>query len=342
QDVALTWAPLVHDMGLIGGLLTSLYWRCPLHVMPPQTFLMHPDRWLKNISRFRVTLASAPNAAYQLCVKRVQDRHLEGVDLSCWRVALNGAETVHPSTVEAFCARFAAAGFSRRAVVPSYGIAENTLATACPTLDEPYRTRPHGGVPVVSVGGPLAGQELAILDGAGAVVGEDQVGEIAVRGPCVMSGYHGDERATRRAIDARGWLHTGDLGLVAGGELYITGRKKDMVIKMGRNYYPSDVEGALAAFPGLGATLAFAAPNLADGTDDLILLAESAPQGAEAEVKLGKAINAELLGRLGIRADTISLVAPGSLGGAADGGRRALRDGWLEAHRATVIEGVNP
>jgi acyl-CoA synthetase (AMP-forming)/AMP-acid ligase II len=335
DDVALTWVPLVHDMGLIGGLFTSLYWRCPLHVMPPQTFLMHPYLWLKNISQFRVTLAAAPNAGYQMCVKRVQDRHLKDMDLSRWRLALNGAETVHPSTVEAFCARFAQAGFNPKAMCPVYGLAENTLATACPDLAEPYRTEPvEGSAPVVSLGGPLAGQELAVLDERGAILPERAVGEVVVRGRCVMSGYHGDEAATRRAIDTEGWLHTGDLGFIVQGRLCLTGRKKDMVIKMGRNYYPSDVEGLLASFKGLaGRTVAFACANPTEGTEDLVLLAETAPLDAEAKRQLGIEINAELLARLGIRVDRLVCVAPAFLGDSHVLERRAqLRRLYLEGN----------
>jgi len=329
KDVALTWVPLVQDMGLVGGLLTSLYWRCPLHVMPPQTFLMHPSQWLKNISNLKVTLAAAPNAGYQMCVKRVQDRHLEGLDLSRWRLALNGAETVHPSTVEAFQARFAPVGFKPEAFFPSYGLAENTLATACPRGDSPWRVDSvEGGEPVVCVGLPLAGQELAVLDVKGEPVPPKVVGQIAVRGPCVMSGYWEDPTATRRAIDPQGWLHTGDLGFMSDGQLYITGREKELIIKMGRNYYPSDIEGLLASYPELPhPTLAFACPNPGEGTEDLVLLVESAPLDASAKKHLSTAINGRLLAHLGIRVDRLELVAKGRL---ASAGRSELRRLCLE------------
>ncbi len=337
DDVALTWVPLVHDMGLIGGLFTSLYWRCPLHVMPPQTFLMHPYLWLKNITQYKVTLAAAPNAGYQLCVKRVQERHLKDMDLSSWRLALNGAETVHPSTVEAFCEKFKAVGFDRKAMCPVYGLAENTLATACPELESAYQTDslPElAGAPIVSLGGPLAGQELAILDAQGNVLPERTLGEIVVRGPCVMARYHLDEAATKRAIDANGWLHTGDEGFIADGRLMLSGRQKDMVIKMGRNYYPSDVEGQLSGFKTLGPTMAFAVPNLTEGTEDLVLLAEHAPLDEAAKKQLGIDLNAELLAKIAIRADKLVFVAPGTLG-TLDRTRRAeLRRAYTEGKLA--------
>ncbi|MFC1609771.1 AMP-binding protein [Myxococcota bacterium] len=313
DDVALNWVPLVHDMGLIGGLFTSLYWRLPLHVMSPQAFLMHPHLWLKNISDFRVSLSVAPNAAFQLCVRRVRDKHLDGLDLSCWRLALNGAETVHHRTVEAFCDRFGPAGFRATAMLPTYGLAENTLATACPSLNEPARTAPDPGDEsrqVVSVGLPLAGQQLAILDDEGIIMPEHEVGEIAVRGPCVMSRYHNNEDATRRAIH-EGWLRTGDLGFVTDSHLFITGRKKEMVIKMGRNYYPDDIERVVMSN---GRTaVAFARPNTGSGTEDLVLILESEPLDSEAEKKLRSQVNADLLSILGIRADDIVLVPPDTI-----------------------------
>ncbi|MGC4113232.1 MAG: AMP-binding protein [Myxococcales bacterium] len=332
DDVALTWVPLVHDMGLIGGLFTSLYWRCPLVVMPPQTFLMHPYLWLKNISQYKVTLAAAPNAGYQLCVKRVQERHLKEMDLSRWRLALNGAETVHPSTVQAFAEKFAPVGFNAKAMFPTYGLAENTLATACPSGE--FRTEQiEGGVPVANLGGPLAGQELAVVDDANQIVAERVEGEVVVRGPCVMSGYLNNPEATRRAIDEKGWLHTGDLGFIAGGELCLTGRKKDMVIKMGRNYYPSDVEGLLASYPKTAGapTLAFAAANLTEGTEDLILLVETEQPLDEAGKKaLTTELNAEMLAKIGLRADKVIPMAKGALGNLDRARRAELRRQYLE------------
>jgi acyl-CoA synthetase (AMP-forming)/AMP-acid ligase II len=329
DDVALTWVPLVHDMGLIGGLFTSLYWRCPLIVMPPQAFLMHPYLWLKNISQFKVTLAAAPNAGYQLCVKRVQERHLKEMDLSRWRLALNGAETVHPETVEAFSAKFAPVGFAKRAMCPTYGLAENTLATACPDPSQPYRMVSLDGQTVVSLGGPLAGQELAVMDPGGAIVNEHTVGEVVVRGPCVMAGYFHNEVATREAIDSQGWLHTGDLGLVSDGQLCLTGRKKDMVIKMGRNYYPSDIEGLLASLPNALRTVGFACANRVEGTEDLVLLVESPPRDPDATKQLTLEVNGELLAKLGIRADKLVCVPPGSLGEAGPTRRAELRSRYL-------------
>ena len=302
EDVALNWIPLVHDMGLIGGLFTSLVYRCPLHVMPPQSFLMHPHRWLHNISKLGVTLSVAPNSAYRLCLRRVRDKHMDGMDLSRWRVAVNGAEMVHHDTVASFRERFGPVGFAPAAMLPVYGLAENTLATACPPLDRPYTTDAQG---VVSVGGPLPGQALSIRGDHG-VLAEGELGEICVRGPCVMRAYHDNDDASARALQD-GWLRTGDLGAIAGGRLYIHGRIKQMVIKMGRNYYPDDIERML------GGGVAFAWPNADSGTDDLVLVRESEPLSSEANKDLGNRLNAELLAGLGIRVDRLVLVPPGTL-----------------------------
>jgi len=312
DDVALNWVPLVHDMGLIGGLFTSLVFRCPLHVMPPQSFLMHPHRWLGNISKFRVTLSVAPNFAYRLCLRRVRDKHMADLDLSAWRIAINGAETVQHDTVTAFRERFGPVGFSATTMLPVYGLAENTLATACPPLDQPYVANGDG---VVSVGGPLPGQALSVRNDD-EVVAEGEPGEICVRGPCVMREYFGNTEASARML-RNGWLHTGDVGIIEGGRLYIHGRKKQMVIKMGRNYYPGDIERIV------GSGVAFAWPNTESGTDDLVLVRESKPLAPEEEKQLSNELNAQLLGVLGIRVDRLLLVAPGTL---PDLNARLLRD----------------
>jgi acyl-CoA synthetase (AMP-forming)/AMP-acid ligase II len=302
DDVALNWIPLVHDMGLIGGLFASLVFRCPLHVMPPQSFLMHPHRWLENITKLGVTLSVAPNFAYRLCLRRVREKHMANLDLSSWRVAVNGAEMVHHDTVTAFRDKFGPVGFSAKTMLPVYGLAENTLATACPPLDAPYVTDDDG---VVSVGGPLPGQALSIQDDGG-IVAEGELGEICVRGPCVMRDYFDNPEASAHAL-RDGWLHTGDVGRIRAGRLFIHGRAKQMVIKMGRNYYPGDIERIV------GGGVAFAWPNPESGTDDLVLVRESEPLDAEAEKRETNELNAQLLAVLGIRIDRIVRVAPGAL-----------------------------
>ncbi|MGM0575758.1 MAG: AMP-binding protein [Myxococcota bacterium] len=349
EDMAVSWLPLIHDMGLIGVLLTSLYRRYPIAVMQPEAFLIRPWMWLEAISDLRATITVAPNFAYKLCTRRVSERRMEGLDLSTWRVALNGAEAVDDETVRAFEEKFAAAGFREDVFVPTYGLAENTLAATFPPLSSPYATvdldaealrdgrvvRAQPGAEdakrAVSVGVPMAGHEVAVVDPDGEVVEEEETGEIVVHSPALMDGYAGEEAATREKIRG-GWLHTGDQGFVSGGRLYISGRLKEMIIKRGRNYYPCDVERVASAVDGVEADglIAFAAPNPKDGTEDLVLVAETAATGADERKRIDQGLNSELLGGLGIRADRIVLVSPGSLPRMDDGGiaRAACREAF--------------
>ncbi|MBI3072174.1 MAG: AMP-binding protein [Deltaproteobacteria bacterium] len=325
-DIALTWVPLVHDMGLIGMLLTSFYARAQLFVMPPQVFLMRPHAWLRAISDLRATLSAAPNAAYQLCVRRVTDRHMEGLDLSSWRLALNGSEFVQATTVDAFAEKFGRVGFRRSAFYPLYGLAENALAATCPDLERAFvvSTSGDGATPVVGVGRPIRGQEVAIVNDAGEVAREREVGEIIVRGPSVMRGYFNNEPATARVLSG-GWLYTGDLGFIEHGQLFVVGRKKEMVIKVGRNYYPRDIEEAaesVAALEG-GRALAFASPSATEGTEDLVLIVESRALDEAARRQLTLDVNGALLANVGIRADRVVPIPPGRISGASH--RAAIR-----------------
>ena len=327
DDVALCWVPLVHDMGLVGGLFTTLYWRCPMHMMPPQAFLMHPHSWLENISKYGATISVAPNAAYQMCVRRVRDRHTSGLDLSRWRLALNGAETVYPETAAAFTDKFAGIGLPKTAVRPIYGLAENSLVASCFGLDGDLVTVPDpggSGRDLVSVGQPLAGQRVRITDSSGQTLGEDEVGQIQVAGPCVMRGYFDDRPATESAL-ADGWLRTGDLGFVSGDHLYVSGRTKDIVIKLGRNYYCDDLERTLEESPaGLAnRAVAYAAANARSGTDDLVLFVETA-HATDGDRRLPAKINADLLSTYGIRADRLVVLPPGGL--PSEGSRAERRE----------------
>jgi acyl-CoA synthetase (AMP-forming)/AMP-acid ligase II len=327
DDVGLTWVPLVHDMGLVGALYTSLYWRYPTYVMPPAAFLMRPHSWLANLSKFGATISAAPNFAYGLCVSRVKDRHLEGVDLSRWRLALNGSETVCPRTVEAFSERFAPVGFDRRAMFPLYGLAENTLAVTCPTLSDTYRTHRLGEKDIVSVGYPVAGQEVCVAAPCGSILPEEEVGEILVKSPSTMNGYFRQEDETERALTG-GWLHTGDLGFMVGGRLHITGRSKHMVIKMGRNFFPSDIERAVRHSDGLRVNdvVAFAQPNDVVGTEDLVVVVELGSFTDDSDA-VEKRLRVDLVRRLGLRPDHIVLAPAGSFpkGAGRDAHRAAAR-----------------
>lgn len=245
------WMPLFHDMGLIANALHAVFIGAPCILMAPMTFMQRPLTWLKAISDYRVDFAGGPNFAFDHCVDRLRPDRAHGIDLSSWRVAINGAEPVRAGTIERFADAFSAYGFDRGAMYPCYGMAEATVMVS-------GRSRPAGvvlhrgdaGTSAVGCGPALAGEEIAIADPAtGVRLPAGATGEIWVRGANVARGYWRDDRSTGQSFDAElqghggGWLRTGDLGLLDGeGELFVTGRLKELLIVRGRNYYPQDIE----------------------------------------------------------------------------------------------------
>jgi len=304
SDVFVSWLPLYHDMGLIGACFASLYFAIPLVLMSPLAFLTRPERWLQAIHRHRGTLTASPNFGYELCLRRVRDEHLEGLDLSSLRVAFNGAEPVSPETIAAFPRRFAAWGFRPEAMYPVYGLAESTVALAFPPLgraplvdavrrDElasagravPADAGDASALHFVSCGGPIPGHEIRIVDAAGSELGERREGRLQFRGPSATSGYFRNPEATRRLFHGD-WLDSGDRAYVAAGEVYLTGRAKDLVIRAGRNIYPHELEEAVGDLPGVrkGCVAVFGSPDPVSGTERLVVVAESrAGETAERE-----------------------------------------------------------
>jgi len=265
DDVCVSWLPLYHDMGLIGSLLTSVFSRVDTVIMSPVLFLKRPTSWLEAISRHRGSVSFAPTFAYDLCLRRTKPSQVNSLDLSSWRVAGCGAEPVRHETLKAFAERFAVAGFRASSFVPSYGLAEHALAVAfardglqVDAVDPGRLVRESVAVPatsdhavqIVSCGRPFPGHELRIADEHGRPVPERQVGHILLRGPSVMTGYFEDDVSTREAL-RDGWLHTGDLGYVTGGNLFVCGRTKDLIIRHGRKYHPPDLELAIAGIDGI-------------------------------------------------------------------------------------------
>lgn len=282
-DVGVSWLPLYHDMGLIGFVIAPLYNRVPIIYLPALLFLKRPAAWFQAITRHKGSIAFAPNFAYALCVKRIKAADLSGLDLSTWRVAGCGAEPIRPETLEAFADAFARIGFRKESLCPSYGMAEASLAVAFSTLGAGVRTVSVDGpalwetglaetipesheraIRFVSCGREFPGHSIRpfALDDAMSTkpLADGVVGEIRVSGPSIMRGYWEDGERTSEAF-AGSYLRTGDLGFMIGGELYICGRSKEIVIVNGRNYYPQDMEWEAGKVAGVrkGNVVAFGA-----------------------------------------------------------------------------------
>jgi 1-acyl-sn-glycerol-3-phosphate acyltransferase len=300
DDVLVSWLPLYHDMGLISMWLSSLYFAIPLVVMSPLAFLARPERWLRAIERYRGTISAAPNFAYELCVKRIDDARIDGLDLRSWRVACNGAEPVLPETMRRFTERFSRYGFRPGAMTPVYGLAECTVGLLCPPLDrgpridrvrrqpfsragraEPAPADDATALSFVCCGRPLPGHEVRIVDVLGQEVGERIEGRLEFRGPSATRGYYRNPEQTRRLFDGD-WLDSGDRAYIADGEVHLTGRVKDIIIRGGRNIYPHEIENAVGAVPGVrrGCVAVFGSPDPDSGTERLVVLAEARDTGA--------------------------------------------------------------
>lgn len=363
EDVVVSWLPLYHDMGLIGAWLGALYHGVPAVIMPPLAFLARPARWLEAIHAHRGTLSPAPNFAFDLCVRRIADAELDGLDLSCWRLALNGSEPVSPDTMGRFAARFAARGFRPEAMCPVYGLAEASVGLTVtppgrgPRIDQVSReaftrervARPAlageaGVLRFVSCGRPLPGHEIRIVDAAGRPAGERVEGGVEFRGPSVTAGYFGRPEATR-AVWHDGWMDSGDLGYWADGELYVTGRRKDMITRAGRNLYPQEIEEVVGDLPGVrkGCVAAFGVPDPATGTERLVVVAESRVTEAGARARLAAAVHQAVMAALGVPADAVEIAPPGAVLKTSSGKvrrsatRAAYLRGRLARRRAPVV-----
>jgi acyl-CoA synthetase (AMP-forming)/AMP-acid ligase II len=353
DDRMVSWLPLHHDMGLVGGLLTSLYCAAETWLMPPITFLARPVTWLEALGRFHATLTVAPTFAYSLCARKIPPKQLAGIDLSSLRLAYIGAEPIDVATVDAFVERFAAYGLPPTALYPVYGLAEATLAVAFPAPGSPVRRDTvdrrrlvSAGVAVpaasgaahavsfVSVGRSLPQHRVTVVDvDTGDALGERRVGELVVEGASVTPRYFEDADAP-----ARGALRTGDLGYRADGELYVVDRIKDLVIVAGQNYAPSDIEAAVGDVDGVrrGRVVAFAAPSA--GTDALHVVAEIGADNHRPVAELRDAVGRHVREVIGLSPASVTLVAPGSLERTSSGKiqRRACAAAHAEGRLAVV------
>lgn len=371
-DSGVSWLPLYHDMGLIGFVIAPLYHRNTVTFLPPLLFLKRPVRWLETISQQRGTVSFGPNFAYALCVKRIRESELAGLDLSSWRVAGCGAEPIRAENLRAFAEKFRSVGFSDRAFIACYGMAESTLAISfsragtglqtdvvrgetlwtkrfadpvppvapvppgspqvtpgSPPEGPPQGSDPGGSDPgsdqpaiepvspleIVQCGSAFEGHEVRAFslddDESASPLGEREVGELRLRGPSVMRGYFNDAELTRQAFPG-GWMRTGDLGYVAGGNVHICGRSKEVIIVNGRNYYPQDLEWEAGKVPGVrkGNVIAFGTTKPHNDRERVVIVFETAVVDPAEKTRLKGEVRKTVQQALGLTVDDV--VAIGS------------------------------
>ncbi|WP_119168672.1 fatty acyl-AMP ligase [Algihabitans albus] len=297
-DRCASWLPLYHDMGLVGFSITPMMGQFSADYLPTSAFTKRPLLWLQIISDHGATISFAPTMGYDLCVRRAAKAQGGTYDLSRWRVAGVGAEMIRADVLEQFAMQFASFGFDQRAYLPSYGLAESTLAVSFAPLGRGLKTDRidrracevlHQALPVAKLGNgsakrartvvvcgrPLPDHSVEIRDNGGRVLPDREIGSIHVKGPSLMEGYFQDEGATQSAVTEDGWLDTGDLGYLADGELVVTGRQKDLIISNGRNIWPHDLEWALEKLPDLrtGGVAAFCVEDDIKG-ERVVIVAE--------------------------------------------------------------------
>lgn len=362
-DKGVTWLPLFHDMGLIGFVVGTLFTDIPVVFLPTASFVRNPRVWLDKIHQHRGTITYAPNFAYQLVAKRIKEKDVAELDLSCLHRAGCGAEPIQARTLRDFAAKLAPAKFDPKAFLPSYGMAEATLAITFVPYSTGVRSdviekkslesgevTPLSGVDdegsqeLVNCGRPFPEHEIAIVDEAGNKLGDRRVGQILTRGPSISSGYYGEPELTAEAFkagpDGETWLYTGDLGYTVNGEIFICGRLKDMIIVRGRNFYPNDLEWVVSELPSVrrGNVVAFGVE--VDGEEQLVVAAEAFQSDAEA---LKDAIAQAIVASFSLTTHEVVIVPQGTLPRTSSGKpqRRKTKQMYLDGTlaRARVVQG---
>ena len=351
DDITVTWLPLFHDMGLVGFVLGTLVHEIPTVLLPTEAFARRPTIWMQAMHDYRATITFAPNFAFGLAAKRSRDKDLEGLDLTRIRIAGCGAEPINVQVLRAFADRFGSAGFAPTALMPSYGMAEATLAISFHPHGTPMvsdrisaAAMKHGraipaapsgdGHELVSCGRAFPDHAVEIVDQDARVLPEREIGEIRTRGPSVTAGYHGDPVGTQESF-RDGWLHTGDLGYLADGNLYICGRIKDLIIIRGANFHPQDIERSVADIPCLRRDNVVAFSVLEQGEERLVIAAEGNRTDA---VELRTAIANKITATLGLATKHVAVVRVGSLPKTSSGKVQRRRtkqwyeQGLLEEH----------
>lgn len=352
-DRCMSWLPYYHDMGLVGLVLCPLASQISVDYLDTRDFALRPRRWLALMSQTQASISFSPPFGYELCARRVQAQDVAGYDLSHWRVAGVGAETIRAETLERFAKALARSGFDKRAFLPCYGMAECSLAISFAPLgdgvevdhidlDVPPEGREASDADVrvnefVKCGIPLRGYEVTIRDADHNALPERRIGTIAVRGPSVMSGYFGQPEVTREVLSADGWLDTGDLGYLADGHIVVTGRKKDLIIIHGRNIWPQDLEHLAEQQPEVRTmdASAFSVPG-PDGTDKAVLVVQCRVSDSERRAALVQRLQRLVYQEYGVDC-LVDLVPPHTLPRTSSGklSRSSARKDYLRRVAAT-------
>ena len=329
NDVVVSWLPLYHDMGLIAGFLMPILSGVPMVLMSPFDWVRAPYKLLQSVSKYRGTLAWLPNFAYNFCAQKIRDRHIEGVDLSSLRAVINCSEPVRWESHIAFHERFNAYGLKLEALQTCYAMAENVFAVtqsrlgSLPVVEEidreafmvervaksPIEDRPS--MKMMSSGQPLENVKVRVLDENGKDVPERVIGELALHSDCMLTGYYNRPDLTEKAF-REGWYLTGDYGHLSNGEVFVSGRKKDMIIVGGKNVYPQDLETLTYEVPGVhaGRSVAFGMFDEAQGTEEVVIIAEGDSEDTQQQQKIADAIRLHVTKNSAIALRYVKVVGP--------------------------------
>jgi acyl-CoA synthetase (AMP-forming)/AMP-acid ligase II len=351
DDVIVSWLPLYHDMGLIAGFLMPILYGLPIVLMSPFDWVRAPQRLMHAVSDYHGTLVWLPNFAYNFCAKKIRPRQMEGVDLSSWRAVINCSEPMRHESHQLFIDAFHPYGFRERAIATSYAMAENTFAVTQGGINDPVnvdRVDRHSlqvdriarpaltGQPfidMVSAGPPIPNTEVKVIDPEGNSLPDRHIGEVALRSDCMLTEYYHRPQATENAF-LDGWYLTGDYGYMLNGEVYITGRKKDLIIVAGKNIYPQDLERIAMTVPGVhpGRVVAFGIFSKRVGTEQVVIVAEVDTEDDEEKKRIADEIRQRVTQGSAIALRLVHLVEEGWIIKTSSGktARLANRDKFIE------------
>ncbi len=351
KDVVVSWLPLYHDMGLIAGFLMPILYGLPLVLMSPFDWVRAPYRLMQAVSKYKGTLVWLPNFAYNFCATKIRERHMEGVDLSTWRAVTNCSEPMRYESQQLFLEAFKPYGFCESALATSYAMAENTFAVTQGGIDGPIRIDPVDrdslqvdriarpaveGKPVinmVSAGKPIPNTQVKVIDTDGNTLPDRHIGEIALLSDCMLTEYYHRPNTTEKAF-LDGWYLTGDYGYMLDGEVYISGRKKDLIIVGGKNIYPQDLERIAMTVPGVhpGRVVAFGIFSQKMGTEQVVIVAEVDTGNTDEQQKIANEVRQTVTQESAVALRHVHLVADGWIIKTSSGktARLANRDKFIQ------------